>query len=106
LTFRRSDWLAPPFFSSVSQASAMSSASGAYGWRRQPTKEWRMAIANLLGSIAFGVSAVAAYVIPSTGDVLALGAANFSTAIGALCFLIGAFILLPKASDPVVATAQ
>ena len=43
--------------------------------------------------------------IPSTGDVLALGAANFSTAIGALCFLIGAIILLPKASDPAVAVA-
>ena len=37
--------------------------------------------------------------IPSTGDVLALGAANFSTALGALCFLIGAIMLLPKASD-------
>ena len=76
------------------------------GWRRRDTKEWRIAVANLLGSIAFGVSAVAAYVIPSTGDVLALGAANFSTAIGALCFLLGAIILLPKASDRAVAVAQ
>ena len=90
----------------VSSYLAYVSASGAYGWRRRDTKEWRIGVANLLGSIAFGVSAVAAYVIPSTGDVLALGAANFSTAIGALCFLLGAIILLPKASDRAVAVAQ
>ena len=52
------------------------------------------------GSIAFGISAVAGYVVPSTGDVLALGAANFTTSFGALCFLIGAIMLLPKAAHP------
>ena len=54
---------------------------------------------NLIGSIAFGVSAVAAYVIPSTGDVLALGASNFTTSLGAVCFLAGAILLLPAVSS-------
>ena len=52
----------------------------------------------MLGSIAFGISAIAGYVVPSTGDVLALGASNFTTSLGALCFLIGAIILLPRSS--------
>ena len=54
---------------------------------------------NLIGSIAFGFSAVASYVVPSTGDVLALGASNFSTALGAACFLTGAILLLPAVSS-------
>ena len=37
---------------------------------------------------------VASYVVPETGDVLALAAANFTTVIGALCFLAGAVLLL------------
>jgi hypothetical protein len=82
------------------------SASGAYGWRRRDTREWRIGVANMLGSIAFGISAIAGYVVPSTGDVLALGAANFTTSFGALCFLIGAILLLPKADGPEPALAR
>ena len=74
------------------------SAAGARGWRRRDTAEWRIAVVNMLGSIAFGISAIAGYVVPKTGDVLALGAANFTTALGALFFLIGAILLLPRRS--------
>ena len=49
---------------------------------------------NLAGSVAFGVSAVASYVVPDTGDELALGPANFTTVLGALCFLAGALPLV------------
>jgi hypothetical protein len=38
-------------------------------------------------------------VVPKTGDVLDLAAANVTTSLGALCFLIGALMLLP-APDP------
>jgi hypothetical protein len=78
------------------------SVSGSYGWKRKRTREWRIGAANMLGSIAFGISAIASFVVPSTGDVLALGAANFTTAFGALCFLVGAILLLPRSSDPAV----
>jgi hypothetical protein len=57
--------------------------------------EWRIAAINLAGCVAFGISAVAGYVVPSTGSAIDLAAANAWTAIGALCFLIGALMLLP-----------
>jgi hypothetical protein len=47
---------------------------------------WQPAV-NLLGCIFFGVSAVAGYVVPSTGSMLAQAAANWNTALGAACFL-------------------
>jgi hypothetical protein len=65
-------------------------ARGSPGW-------WEPAV-NLLGCIFFGISAIAGYVVPSTGDALALGAANFTTSLGALFFLIGAILLLPRRS--------
>jgi hypothetical protein len=36
------------------------------------------------------------YVVPSTGSILDLAAPNFTTALGALCFFIGALLLLPR----------
>jgi hypothetical protein len=62
-------------------------------------KEWKMAAVNLLGCILFGVSAVASYVVPSTGSVLDLAAANWGTGLGALCFFIGAVMLLPRGQE-------
>jgi hypothetical protein len=67
------------------------------GTRR--TRDWWIAVVNLLGCVAFGVSAVAAYVVPSTGSALELAAANAFTALGALCFLIGALLLLPPTAE-------
>ena len=45
--------------------------------------------------------------MPATGDVLDLAAANFTTVIGALCFLAGAVLLLVEGAragitDPLV----
>jgi hypothetical protein len=56
--------------------------------------DWWIATINLAGSVAFGASAVAGYVVPSTGDTLDLAAANLTTVAGALCFLAGAVLLL------------
>jgi len=63
------------------------------------TREWRIAIVNLAGCVLFGVPTIASYVVPSTGDVLALAAANVTLSLGALCFLIGAVMLLPDSRD-------
>jgi hypothetical protein len=54
---------------------------------------WKIGIINLLGSVAFGVSAVAAYVVPS-GSVWNAEVSNLGTLVGAVCFLIGAILLL------------
>jgi hypothetical protein len=63
------------------------------------TRQWWTAAVNLLGCIAFGMSAVAAYVVPSTGSAIDLAGANAFTALGALGFLIGAVLLLPQTGD-------
>jgi hypothetical protein len=62
------------------------------------TRAWWIAAVNLAGCVAFGISAVAGYVVPSTGSALDLAGANVFTSLGALCFLIGAVLLLPEAS--------
>ncbi len=54
-----------------------------------------IATANLVGSVAFGIAAIAAYWVPTSGSVLDLAAANTFTALGGLCFLAGALLLLP-----------
>jgi hypothetical protein len=59
----------------------------------------RMAVVNLAGSVLFGVSALASYVVPSSGSMLDLAAVNWSTALGALCFLIGALMLLQSSKE-------
>jgi hypothetical protein len=63
-------------------------------------RDWRIAVINLAGCVAFGISAVAGYVVPSTGSALDLAAANVWTSIGALCFLVGALLLLPARRAP------
>ncbi len=59
------------------------------------THEWKISTINFAGCILFGISAIAGWVVPKTGDVLDLAAANVTTSLGALCFLIGALMLLP-----------
>jgi hypothetical protein len=51
------------------------------------------AAVNLAGCVFFGLSAIASFVVPETGSILALAAANWNTAAGALCFLVGAVML-------------
>jgi len=55
-----------------------------------------MAVINLAGCVLFMVSAIASYVVPDTGSILALAAANWTTALGAACFLVGAVLLWPN----------
>jgi len=55
---------------------------------------WWQPVVNLLGCVLFGISAVAGHVVPSSGSVLALAAANWNTALGAACFLACAIATL------------
>jgi predicted membrane protein len=74
---------------------------GGHGVRRQRrTTDWWIAAVNLAGSVAFGVSAIASFVVPKTGSILDLGAANFTTALGALGFLVGAVLLVRESGSP------
>ena len=71
---------------------------GWLGWRPR-SWSWWITLANLIGSIAFGVSAVAGYINPVTGVVHNVARANTQTFIGAVCFLIGALLLLPERTE-------
>ncbi|HEU5213869.1 MAG TPA: hypothetical protein VFU10_13950, partial [Gaiellaceae bacterium] len=67
-------------------------ARGGHGW-------WQPAV-NLLGCIFFGISAVAGYVVPSTGSIVDLAAANWNTSLGAACFLACAVDTLHTGHTP------
>jgi hypothetical protein len=62
-------------------------------------RAWTTVAVNLLGCVLFGVSALASFVLPSTGSILDLATANWCTALGALCFFIGALLSLPPSPD-------
>ena len=51
------------------------------------TRGWWLPLVNLLGCVLFGISAVAGYVVPASGSELDLAAANWTTSLGAACFL-------------------
>ena len=51
---------------------------------------------NLAGCVAFGVSAVTGFVLPATGQEVNVGLTNAFTSLGALCFLVGALLMLPE----------
>jgi hypothetical protein len=67
--------------------------------RRAPrSRDWWSAWLNLLGSVAFGASAAASYVLIETDTLRNAQRANLGTFVGALCFLVGAVLILPQAS--------
>ena len=55
-----------------------------------------IAVANMCGSVAFGAAAVASYVVPDSGALRNAMVVNLGTCLGALCFLAGAYLLLPR----------
>lgn len=61
-------------------------------------RAWAIAALNMLGSILFGISAVAAWTNPSSGELLSLTWSNAGTLLGALCFLVGAVLTIPRPS--------
>jgi hypothetical protein len=78
---------------------------GGFSLRPRCGLEWSIAAVNLLGCIFFGISAIAAYVVPSTGSVVDLAGANAFTALGGACFFIGAVLLLPESARPAAESA-
>lgn len=79
-------------------ASLLAWAEAGHAWWswRPRSIGWRIAACNLGGSIAFGVSAVGAYVVQPSGDLLDAALANLGTFVGAVGFLVGGLLLLPE----------
>jgi hypothetical protein len=59
--------------------------SGVIAYRGLRDEGWQPLV-NLLGCVFFGISAVAGYVVPSKGSMIAVAAANWNTCLGAACF--------------------
>jgi hypothetical protein len=56
---------------------------------------WWIAWVNMLGSILFMASALASYVLPSTGQMIDVPLSLAGTLLGAVCFFVGAALMLP-----------
>src|SRR4051794_38568207 len=82
--------------------------SGVIAYRARPAGgDWTPAV-NLLGCVLFGIAAVAGYVVPATGSILDLAAANWTTALGAACFLACAVrgLTAPRSPSPPPGSAR
>ena len=76
----------------ISSALAMYAASRRHELWDPLARTWHGTTLNMLGSIFFGVSAVGAYVLPATGDLLNQVWANAGTFLGAACFFVAALL--------------
>jgi hypothetical protein len=94
---------APDLFGSaaflISGALAYRVATGPHLLPVRRDHDWNMAAVNLAGCVFFGISAVASYVVPSSGSVLDLAASNWTTVLGSACFFAGALMLLSPQED-------
>jgi hypothetical protein len=100
----------PDVFGSVCflVASALAWFEVCHGWAawRPRSLAWWITGVNLAGSVAFGFSAVASYVIPGTTELLSVPVTNLGTFVGAVCFLVGAVLLLFERTEEVPAVLQ
>jgi hypothetical protein len=98
---RRLVW-APDFVGSlaflVSGALGVVAVTAVVGIFELKSRDWQAEWIYMVGCLAFGVSAVAAFVTKSgvTEDALL---ANVGTFVGALCFLVAALLILPRQSS-------
>ncbi len=93
---------APDFFGSVAFLVASH-----FGWRcvsggraastSDEAERWSAGL-NYGGSVLFMISALAAFTLPTTDEVLNTALVNSGTCAGALCFLVGSYLLLPPRS--------
>lgn len=65
---------------------------------RRDDSDWWVNLLNGVGSVFFMVSAIAALVIPTTDEVWNIALVNFGTFVGAVCFLLGGYLLWPPSS--------
>lgn len=76
----------------ISSILAMIAASRRHELWDPLARTWHGTWLNMAGSVFFGISAVGAYVIPSTGTLYSELWANLGTFLGALCFFGAAII--------------
>jgi hypothetical protein len=67
--------------------------------KRPRTYSWWIVYLNIAGSVFFGISGIASFVLPTSGHLANKFLVNMGTFVGALCFLVGAISLLPERSQ-------
>ncbi|WP_235892282.1 hypothetical protein [Mycolicibacterium hodleri] len=81
----------------VSAAFGIVAVTASVGRWVPKSREWQAQWINMIGCIAFGASAVGAFVYKS-GSTADEVLANLGTFLGALCFLAAALLVLPRAA--------
>jgi LPXTG-motif cell wall-anchored protein len=88
----------PDFYGStlflISSALAILAVGRVVGSRSR-SFPWWIAWLNMIGSIFFMFSALASFILPSTGESINSQIAIMGTLLGAACFLFGAILMLP-----------
>ncbi len=59
-------------------------------------RSWTISALNMVGSILFGFSAIGAYIVPASNELLNATWANGGTFLGAVCFLVGSWLVIPR----------
>lgn len=83
----------------VSSGIAMVAAAAVGRRFRADDTAWWVAAFNLAGSVAFGLSALGAFVLPATGDLAAPTLDALGTSVGGVCFLVASVLLVPEARE-------
>lgn len=89
------DWLGSACFLIASSFALLELGHGWFSWRPR-SFDWWVANLNMVGSIAFGVSAVASKIVVNEGEPRNQELTNLGTFVGALCFAAAAVVLLPE----------
>lgn len=90
----------------IASAFAIAALDGRFLSWQPRSLPWTIAWLNMLGSIAFGFSAVASYVLPTTGELINSDWSLGGTFVGAICFLLGAALMLPAWRSAVLASSS
>ena len=93
----------PDFYGSilflVSSTFAVLAVGRFFSWRPR-VADWRIAWLNMVGSVAFMASAIGAYVLPTSGTAVDITLADKGTFVGAVCFFLGALLVIPAWKGP------
>ncbi|MDP9164778.1 MAG: hypothetical protein M3O32_01700 [Actinomycetota bacterium] len=79
----------------VSAAFGIVAVTASVGRWAPRSRDWQALWINVIGCVAFGASAIGAFV-HRTGSVADEALANVGTFVGAVCFLVAALLILPR----------
>jgi len=93
---------APDFYGSAAFLASSALALTAVARITSTRRDRDIARLNMAGSVAFGVAAIAAFVLPTTGEPANVRWVNLGTAVGGICFLVASAWTGPAADrrDP------